>query len=186
MSETRVAVAKLLCKIFLHYLVTLAEWDGMLETWYKILELMERLMGCGQGQGMVRNNTTTPFPLLPIAPSLRIAILILIQTQEEEISESLKNILYFMKSDGYLVAPSSSASEKDKDAGGIWHETWKRVDRFLPGMRKEIFSESPPQSKARPRRSAEDEIEKERERIIEKEGNRPPPASVEDEQEHDT
>ncbi|KAL9039278.1 MAG: hypothetical protein Q9180_002625, partial [Flavoplaca navasiana] len=52
MSETRVAVAKLLCKIFLHYLVTLAEWDGMLETWYKILELMERLMGSGQGQGM--------------------------------------------------------------------------------------------------------------------------------------
>lgn len=54
MSETRVAVAKLLCKIFLHYLVTLAEWDGMLETWYKILELMERLMGSGQGHGMVR------------------------------------------------------------------------------------------------------------------------------------
>ncbi|KAL9022924.1 MAG: hypothetical protein Q9180_008489 [Flavoplaca navasiana] len=106
-----------------------------------------------------------------------------IQTQEEEISESLKNILYFMKSDGYLVAPSSSTSEKDKDAGGIWHETWKRVDRFLPGMRKEIFSESPPQSKARPRRSGEEE--KERERMVEKEGKRPPPASVEDEQEQE-
>ena len=101
-----------------------------------------------------------------------------IQMQEEEISESLKNILYFMKSDGYLVAPSSSASDKDKDTGGIWHETWKRVDRFLPGMRKEIFSESPPQSKARPRRSAEEEREKN------KEEKRPMPASVEDEQEH--
>ncbi|KAL8987320.1 MAG: hypothetical protein Q9169_008713, partial [Polycauliona sp. 2 TL-2023] len=143
MSETRVAVAKLLCKIFLHYLVTLAEWDGMLETWYRILELMERLMGSGQGQGM-----------------------------EEEISESLKNILYFMKSDGYLVAPSSSASKsptspsasstQDRD---IWPETWKRVERFLPGMRKEIFSESPPQSKARvSRQSAEREREREREK----------------------
>ena len=60
MSETRVAVAKLLCKIFLHYLVTLAEWDGMLETWYKILDLMERLMGSGQGHGMVNPLLTTP------------------------------------------------------------------------------------------------------------------------------
>ncbi|KAL8847164.1 MAG: hypothetical protein Q9221_007794 [Calogaya cf. arnoldii] len=149
MSETRVAVAKLLCKIFLHYLVTLAEWDGMLETWYKILELMERLMGSGQGQGM-----------------------------EEEISESLKNILYFMKSDGYLVPPSSSAeAKKINNDNSIWQETWKRVDRFLPGMRKEIFSESPPQSKSRVRRSAE------REREREKEVERPPAPSVKDERE---
>ncbi|KAL8699180.1 MAG: hypothetical protein Q9224_001529 [Gallowayella concinna] len=128
MSETRVAVAKLLCKIFLHYLVTLAEWDGMLETWYRILELVERLMGSGQGQAM-----------------------------EEEISESLKNILYFMKSDGYLLPPSSTSSteEKKPHESNMWHETWKRVDRFLPGMRKEIFSESPPQQKARPRQSLE-------------------------------
>ncbi|KAL8765404.1 MAG: hypothetical protein Q9209_007510 [Squamulea sp. 1 TL-2023] len=129
MSETRVAVAKLLCKIFLHYLVTLAEWDGMLDTWYKILELLERLMGSGQGHGM-----------------------------EEEISESLKNILYFMKSDGYLIPPSTAEGKKDDN--NIWHETWKRVDRFLPGMRKEIFSESPPQQKARPRQSTEKESEK--------------------------
>ncbi|KAL8818108.1 MAG: hypothetical protein Q9223_003184 [Gallowayella weberi] len=132
MSETRVAVAKLLCKMFLHYLVTLAEWDGMLETWYRILDLVERLMGSGQGHAM-----------------------------EEEISESLKNILYFMKSDGYLRSPSSSSSttssaeEKKPHENSIWHETWKRVDRFLPGMRKEIFSESPPQPKARPRTSLE-------------------------------
>lgn len=67
MSETRVAVAKLLCKIFLHYLVTLAEWDGMLETWYKILELMERLMGIGQGQGMVCFPTPAFFFFPPFA-----------------------------------------------------------------------------------------------------------------------
>ncbi|CAL8577135.1 GDP/GTP exchange factor for ARF [Xanthoria parietina] len=145
MSETRVAVAKLLCKIFLHYLVTLAEWDGMLETWYKILELMERLMGSGQGHGM-----------------------------EEEISESLKNILYFMKSDGYLVPPSSSSAEA-KDTSNMWHETWKRVDRFLPGMRKEIFSESPPQSKARPRQSTEKEA---------KRPPPPPPASAAEDPQH--
>lgn len=44
-----------------------------------------------------------------------------------------------MKSDGYLVPPPPG----EKDAL-IWHETWKRVDRFLPGMRKEIFPDPPP------------------------------------------
>lgn len=53
MGETRIAVAKLLCKIFLHYLVTLAEWEGMMETWFGILEQTDRLMKSGQGSGMV-------------------------------------------------------------------------------------------------------------------------------------
>ncbi|KAL9013623.1 MAG: hypothetical protein Q9173_001700 [Seirophora scorigena] len=114
MGETRIAVAKLLCKIFLHYLVTLAEWEGMMETWFGILEQADRLMKSGQGSGM--------------------------PNQQEEISESLKNILYFMKSDGYLVPPAPG----EKDAI-IWHDTWKRVDRFLPAMRKEIFPDPPPQ-----------------------------------------
>lgn len=48
-----------------------------------------------------------------------------------------------MKSDGYLIPPSP----REKDPA-IWHETWKRVDRFLPGMRKEIFPDLlPPQHK---------------------------------------
>ena len=57
MSETRLAVAKLLCKIFLHYLVTLTEWKGMVDTWFRILEQMDRLMNSGQGRsGMVSLN----------------------------------------------------------------------------------------------------------------------------------
>lgn len=100
--------------------------------------------------------------------------------QEEEIAESLKNILYFMKGDGYLVppnpkptptptsppnpTPSSSnpdhhppppshpseppqPSQTDSSKAAdqeIWSETWKRVDSFLPGMRREIFPDPPP------------------------------------------
>lgn len=45
-----------------------------------------------------------------------------------------------MKSDGYLVPPAPG----EKDAI-IWHDTWRRVDRFLPAMRKEIFPDPPPQ-----------------------------------------
>ncbi|KAL8709936.1 MAG: hypothetical protein Q9220_005386, partial [cf. Caloplaca sp. 1 TL-2023] len=131
MNETRLAVAKLLCKIFLHYLVTLSEWEGMRETWYRILDQMDRLMNSGQGSGM-----------------------------EEEISESLKNILYFMKNDGYLLSPPPSSSTSPTEVTDLWHETWKRVDKLLPGMRKEIFPDPPPQQqqeeKQRPSTEAKD------------------------------
>jgi brefeldin A-resistance guanine nucleotide exchange factor 1 len=54
MSETRVQAATLLCKIFLHYLVLLSKWDGMLDLWLKILDIMDRLMNSGQGDSLVR------------------------------------------------------------------------------------------------------------------------------------
>jgi golgi-specific brefeldin A-resistance guanine nucleotide exchange factor 1 len=53
MSETRVQAATLLCKIFLHYLVLLSEWDGMLDLWLRILDIMDRLMNSGQGNNLV-------------------------------------------------------------------------------------------------------------------------------------
>jgi brefeldin A-resistance guanine nucleotide exchange factor 1 len=53
MSETRVQAATLLCKIFLHYLVLLSEWDGMLDLWLRILDIMDRLMNSGQGDSLV-------------------------------------------------------------------------------------------------------------------------------------
>ncbi|KAL8691497.1 MAG: hypothetical protein Q9218_003283 [Villophora microphyllina] len=146
MGETRVAVAKLCCKIFLHYLVTLgSQWEGMVETWFRVLDVVGRLMGSGQeaspGGGM-----------------------------EEEIAESLKNILFFMKSDGYLVPPApsphppqpppqpsqqpdpslSSSDARQTNITEIWTETWRRVDRFLPGMRREIFPPDPPPQPSHP------------------------------------
>ena len=54
MSDTRVQAATLLCKVFLHYLVMLSEWDGMLDLWLKILDIMDRLMNSGQGDHLVR------------------------------------------------------------------------------------------------------------------------------------
>lgn len=38
-----------------------------------------------------------------------------------------------MAKDGYLVPPSEDPS-KEK----LWVETWKRLDRFLPDLRKEL------------------------------------------------
>lgn len=53
MSEMRVQSSSLLCKVFLQYLVLLSEWDGMLDLWIKIIEIMDRLMNSGQGDSLV-------------------------------------------------------------------------------------------------------------------------------------
>lgn len=54
MSDMRVQTTSLLCKVFLRYLVLLSEWDGMLDLWIKIIEVMDRLMNSGQGDSLVR------------------------------------------------------------------------------------------------------------------------------------
>lgn len=64
--------------------------------------------------------------------------------QEEAVPENLKNVLLFMSSNGYLVPPSQDPS-KEK----LWSESWKRIDRFLPDLRKDLALEEQerPQSK---------------------------------------
>jgi len=56
MSETRVRAATLLSKVFLHYLVMLADLgDGVMEgLWSEVVGVMDRLIGCGQGDNLVR------------------------------------------------------------------------------------------------------------------------------------
>ncbi|KAI0132007.1 Sec7 domain-containing protein [Xylariales sp. AK1849] len=83
MSETRVQAASLLCKVFLQYLVLLSKWDGMLDLWLKIIDIMDRLMNSGQGDSL-----------------------------EEAVPENLKNVLLFMASSGYLVPPSKDPSQE--------------------------------------------------------------------------
>ncbi|KAK9473955.1 uncharacterized protein V1510DRAFT_311813 [Dipodascopsis tothii] len=85
MGETRLQAASLLCKVFLHYLEQLSEWDGMLSLWLKILDMMDRLMNSGQ-----RDNL------------------------EEAVEESLKNVLLVMSSSQYLVAPDQAAGDDKK------------------------------------------------------------------------
>jgi len=66
MSDTRVQAATLLCKIFLHYLVMLSEWAGMLDLWLRILDIMDRLMNSGQGDHLVfPTPLPPPFPPFP-------------------------------------------------------------------------------------------------------------------------
>ncbi|PTB80831.1 guanine nucleotide exchange factor [Trichoderma longibrachiatum ATCC 18648] len=83
MSEMRVQVASLLCKVFLQYMVVLSEWDGMLDLWIKIIEIMDRLMNSGQGDSLA-----------------------------EAVRENLKNVVLFMATSGYLVSPDKDPSRK--------------------------------------------------------------------------
>lgn len=64
--------------------------------------------------------------------------------QEEAVPENLKNVLLFMSSNGYLVPPSQDPTKEE-----LWSESWKRIDRFLPDLRKDLALEEQerPQSK---------------------------------------
>jgi brefeldin A-resistance guanine nucleotide exchange factor 1 len=133
MSETRVQAATLLCKIFLHYLVLLSEWEGMLELWLRILDVMDRLMHSGQGDSLVCYFPWSFFR--PLESTLTF-------NQEEAVPESLKNILLVMHNGQVLVPPEEDASKAQ-----LWNDTWARLERFLPGMKSELFPEVTPAEK---------------------------------------
>ncbi|EGX95734.1 cytohesin-2 [Cordyceps militaris CM01] len=84
MSKLRLQATSLLCNVFLHYLNLLAEWDGLLSLWTKIIEIMDRLMNSGQGD-----------------------------TLEEAVRENLKNVILFMESNGVLVPPTEDPARKE-------------------------------------------------------------------------
>lgn len=146
MSETRVQAATLLSKIFLHYLTLLSKWDGMLDLWLKILDIMDRLMNSGQGDSLV-----CLFSFLQSQENM-----ILITTQEEAVLESLKNILLVMSSSSFLVPPSKDPSQEK-----LWVETWKRIDRFLPDLRKELNLDAPKEVAVEEKVVGKDEPEQE-------------------------
>ncbi|KER00235.1 hypothetical protein AUEXF2481DRAFT_45433 [Aureobasidium subglaciale EXF-2481] len=114
MGEMRVQTAQLLCKIFLHYLVMLSEWEGMHDLWMEILDLMDRLMNSGQGN-----------------------------TLAEAVPESLKNVLLVMSSSGYLKPPSDD-DEQSEQQKQLWKDTSDRLQSFLPELMPELFPEPEP------------------------------------------
>ncbi len=52
-----------------------------------------------------------------------------------------------MSSSGYLVAPSSETDEAQEK---LWTETWKRIDRFLPDLKKELDLDPKEKEKEKP------------------------------------
>ena len=69
---------------------------------------------------------------------------------EEAVPESLKNILLVMADGGFIQPPSDASPSTE-----LWDETYKRVDRLLPGLIAEIF----PQVNAPPLETKAPEID---------------------------
>ncbi|KAK9464683.1 hypothetical protein V1512DRAFT_267671 [Lipomyces arxii] len=85
MGETRLQASSLLCKVFLYYLERLSAWEGMLDLWLRILDMMDRLMNSSP-----RDNL------------------------EEAVAESLKNVLLVMSSSEFLVQPDQAQGDEKK------------------------------------------------------------------------
>jgi golgi-specific brefeldin A-resistance guanine nucleotide exchange factor 1 len=65
-------------------------------------------------------------------------------------------VLLFMASSGYLVPPSEDRTEAQEK---LWTGTWKRIDRFLPELRRELAFDEEPEKAATPRKSLAKESE---------------------------
>ncbi|KAF2491994.1 Sec7-domain-containing protein [Lophium mytilinum] len=117
MSETRVRASTLLCKVFLHYLVMLSDWDGMLDLWIKIITIMDRLMNSGQGDSL-----------------------------EEAVSESLKNILLVMSSGGFL-APPDQKPEYEELWNETWKRLNRFLPNFFAELFPEEAQKPPTAAK---------------------------------------
>lgn len=61
-----------------------------------------------------------------------------VMSQEEAVHENLKNVVLFMASSGFLIAPSKDATKES-----LWNETWKRIGRFLPDLKNDLALDEP-------------------------------------------
>ncbi|KAL1798571.1 hypothetical protein ACET3X_002608 [Alternaria dauci] len=127
MSETRVRAATLLSKVFLHYLVLLdglsdkGKEDG--EKSLSFEELWITIVGIMDRLGNSGQGD-----------------------MEEAVAENLKNMLLVLSNGGYLAPPDENPQRED-----LWHETWKRINRFQPSLFAELFpNEAGKRAKPRP------------------------------------
>ncbi|KAG5518758.1 hypothetical protein PMAC_002729 [Pneumocystis sp. 'macacae'] len=119
MAQARIQAITLLCKVYLNYLVKLSKYDGMLDLWTSLLDVIDRLINSGQPDHLT-----------------------------EAILESLKNVLLVMNTSGYLIPPLDSDLVCSKNSNYnqfhsiLWKETWTRINRFLPNLKEELFPTS--------------------------------------------
>lgn len=154
MGETRVQTAGLMGRVFLHFLEKVGpDYDAGSEASLMPESPVNSEPTRQQSGKEEKADQDDPTTLLSIWTRI-LSILERLMTSsgpssgdnvEEAIPESLKNILLVMSSDGYLVPP-----EQDERRRPIWNETWRRLDRFLPGLFAELWPQEVEQGRAKP------------------------------------
>ncbi|KAJ3135959.1 GDP/GTP exchange factor for ARF [Physocladia obscura] len=112
MSETRMRVAGLLCKIFLQYLNHLLRYKDLPKLWVKILDYIYRYVTAGGSEFV-----------------------------SEGVLESLKNMLLVMSTQK-VFQPLNNAEVESPDSPNtqnLWIITWEHIDRAYPGLKEELF-----------------------------------------------
>ncbi len=145
----------------------------MLDVWLRVLEVLDRLMNSGQqhARDQIKAGAGPGSSGGKLRGEYDYGGLL-----EEQIPESLKNILLVMADAGYLVPPTPSLptakaigggedegegekqqTQADRSEGSekIWQETRRRVERFLPGLFAELFPEQQQQQQQQPPLQAE-------------------------------
>ncbi|RAH86450.1 guanine nucleotide exchange factor [Aspergillus japonicus CBS 114.51] len=161
MGQTRVQVATLVCKIFLRYLDQLPNWDGMLDLWLRILDILDRMMNSGQGDSL-----------------------------QEAIPESLKNILLVMADGGYLVPPSQDDTKQkiwnetkkrlDRFLPDLFQEIFPPQDETKPAASAPVSAVLSPSPSPQPETTVEPEAEPEAEAANDEPEVAEPATTIED------
>ena len=117
-DEVRIRACALLCKMFLHFLPVFESQhmsEVVEDVWVKILSVLERYWRSGK-ESQLENSSLGQFDASLV----------------EAIPESLKNMLLVMSTSGVFGG----------EDGRLWDLTWIKLEKWLPGVRDELFPES--------------------------------------------
>lgn len=124
--ETRRRICGLLCRTFLHFATMLnteapQEFEDL---WHQVLDHLDRFIQTGQqvpeGKAGSSNRESSDVQLI------------------EAVTENTKNALLVLNASGILVPPNS---EHSASAMAFWHRTSQHVEKYLPGLMKETFTQ---------------------------------------------
>jgi brefeldin A-resistance guanine nucleotide exchange factor 1 len=135
LSETRLRTAGLICKVFLADATRLAESDGVVPVFTRLLSVMER---------MVRSERDGMVGVSPHGTDGELNV-------QNEAGESLKNVLLVLSSAQLLVPPSASGSDnRSAQQKDLWEMSHNRISKILPGFLEENFVPQPQQAPSNP------------------------------------
>lgn len=145
MSYTRLQSASLLCKVFLQYVVRQPpsgehNQEDIFELWIKVLDTLDRLINSTgtrrRGHADISKKSTynynnthknvQPNPNQIHSEVYNMTNVEAIESFEESVIESVKNLLLVMK--------SSEPPQSDY----FWAETWKRIESIMPGLKEDL------------------------------------------------